>query len=112
MDFAVSQISGNGFRAGCYFKRVENFEEAVGLGLIYTFDIVLRRTFQLGCEGVGSLWPERCHVEVLEALRGVRQQREVNWDKTTCAREDQEQDYSDQGDYCIYHVHHNLFSLF
>ena len=37
--------------------------------------------------------------------------REVLWDKTTCAGEDQQQDYSDQGDYCIYHFHDNLFTL-
>ena len=54
-------------------------------GTNYKFDLVAKRkrTF-MECLGHRSLDSgDSCHVEVYE---GLQQQREVNWDKTTCPR--------------------------
>ena len=86
--------------------------QQVVAGVNYFFDLVLKPVFvpdPMGryppppCFGVPPPAVERCHVEVFEGLTldGIEGQREVT--KTNCPREDQQQDYSDQGEYCIYH---------
>ena len=88
-------------------------------GAIYSFDLVMKPKkrgpiIPLMCPPA-DVWPP-CHVAVFQGLERTKpQHRELLWDKVNCPvgpEEDQEQEYSDQGDYCIYHVHHNLFSLF
>ena len=60
----------------------------------FIFDIVLKPSFAPnGNQCVGPL-AKRCHVEVFE---GLQQQREINWDKTTCARKHAAVDGDTQG---------------
>ena len=112
VDFALSQISGIEKDNYCYTIDVENYKWVPGP--IYSFDMVLRPTIEringgfgvkLRCEEPGAV-PQApyCHVEVRQALYLIDPPiRDVIWDKTTCSEnspeEDQEQDYSEQGEY-------------
>ena len=83
-------------------------------GTIYTFDLVLKhKSIEPQNRVFCSLaLPPPCHVVVFQGSERTKPpHREVKWDKTTCPRgpeEDQQQDYSEQGDYyCIYLAHNN-----
>ena len=90
-------------------------------GTLYNFDLVLTPVingYGLYCENKVKYF---CHGEVFQGIQRSDPydiyRMVVNWYNTNCPRKADGssgggRDYSDQGEYCIYHVHDNLFSLF
>ena len=102
-------------------QHVEEYFGPNQAGTIYSFDLVVKPVpnwYGLPCD---NKHVTRCHGEVFQGIQRSDPydiyRMVVNWYNTNCPRKADGssgggRDYSDQGEYCIYHVHYNLFSLF